>query len=81
LVSGHVGSRYAQSIRTAGKRRRIREGLVKKERRHGTVEGFAKGVSGDARQGGTGLSILVRFEVSNVVYAIDDERCIVHAGL
>jgi hypothetical protein len=57
FVSGHVGSRYARSIRTAGKRRRIREGLVKKERRHGTFEGFAKGVSGDARHGGTGLSI------------------------
>lgn len=40
--------------------------------RHGTFEGFAKGVSGDARHGGTGISILARFEASNVVYAIDE---------
>jgi len=34
---------------------------------HGTFERFAKGVSGDARHGGgTEISILVRFEASNV---------------
>jgi hypothetical protein len=45
---------------------------VEGEWRHGTFEGFAKGVSGDAWHRGTGISILVRFEASNVVYAIDE---------
>jgi hypothetical protein len=50
-----------------------RRGLVKKES-EGTERSrdSRRVVSGDARHGGTEISILVRFEASNVVYAIDE---------
>jgi hypothetical protein len=48
--------------------REIREGCERRRKTRG--------------RGGTEISILVRFEASNVVYAIDEtERCNVHAEL